>query len=89
MANIKASKKDIRRSAKRRVQNSRQRARLRSYDKKIRALVSEKKFDEAAEAFKTFSSYLDRAGRRHLIHPSQADRRKGRMASLINKAKAA
>ena len=88
MANIQASKKDIRRSGKRRIWNSEKRARLRTFDKKIRALVKDNKLDEAKETLKQYSVYLDRAGQKHLIHPRQADRRKSRMQLLVNKASA-
>lgn len=86
MANIKASKIDIRKSAKRRITNAQKRARLRTFDKKIHQLVQENKLDEAQKAFQSYSSYLDRAGQKHLIHPGQANRRKSRIASLLNKS---
>lgn len=84
MANIKSSKKDIRRIERRHALNVQQRSRLRTLDKKIRRLVGEGAVDEAKSAFQEYSGYLDRAGRRHLIHPSQANRRKSRMQKLIN-----
>ncbi|MCB1164775.1 MAG: 30S ribosomal protein S20 [Leptospiraceae bacterium] len=83
MANIKSSKKDIRRTEKRRLLNAQQKARLRTFDKKVRSLISEGKADEAKEAFRLFSSYVDRAGKRNLIHHRQADRRKARLARLV------
>lgn len=86
MANIQSSKKDIRRIKKRRAHNVPRRTRLRSFDKKIRSLVTEGKLEEARKTFQAYSQFLDRAGRRHLIHPGQADRRKSRMATLLNKA---
>jgi len=89
VANIKASKKDIRSSAKRKVQNAHDRARLRTFDKKVRALVEEGEIEEAQAAFRQLSTYLDRAGKKNLIHHRQADRRKGRVAQLIHKAAAA
>ena len=85
MANLKASKKDIRKSAKRRELNRYQRARLRTFDKKVRKLAEEGQQDEARKAFQEFTIYLDRAGRRNLIHPKQADRRKSRIALLLNR----
>lgn len=84
MANIKSSKKDIRRTEKRRALNAQQKARLRTFDKKVRVLVAEGKLDEAKDAFRSFSSYVDRAGKRNLIHHRQADRRKARLAYLLN-----
>ena len=86
MSNIQSAKKDVRRIQKRNPQNSRKRARLRTYDKKIRALVQEGKVDEARAALKEYSRFLDRAGKTNLIHWKQADRRKSRMAQLIGKS---
>ena len=85
MANIKSSKKDIRRIKRRRERNMAQKSRLRTYDKKIRTLIAEGEIEEAKEEFKLFSAYLDRAGKNNLIHHRQADRRKSRMALLLNK----
>ena len=83
MANIKSSKKDIRRTKKRREANSQQKSRLRTFDKKLRLLVDEGEMTQAAELFKSYSSLLDRAGKRNLIHQRQSDRRKSRIASLL------
>lgn len=73
----------MRKNAKRRLLNSQQRARLRTYDKKVRGLVEEGKLEEAKAAFVVLTTYLDRAGKRNLIHPRQADRRKARMSALL------
>lgn len=89
MANIKSSKKDIRRTKRRRIANSQNRSRLRTLDKKIRLLLEEGSSAEAASEFKIYSSYLDRAGKRNLIHQKQADRRKGRIAVLLGSPAAA
>lgn len=89
MANIKASEKDIRSSAKRKVQNAHDRARLRTFDKKVRALVLEGSIEDAQVVYKQLTRYLDRAGKKNLIHPRQADRKKSRVANLINRAIAA
>ena len=86
MANLKSSAKDARRIEKRRALNRPQRTRLRSLQKKMIKLVSENKLAEARELFRSYTTYLDRAGKRNLIHKGQADRRKSRMALLLNKA---
>jgi small subunit ribosomal protein S20 len=86
VANIKSAKKDVRRIRKRNPLNSLQRSRLRTFDKKVRSLVQAGKLEDARQAYKIFSRYLDRAGKRNLIHWKQADRRKSRMALMINRA---
>ncbi|MCE9598806.1 MAG: 30S ribosomal protein S20 [Spirochaetia bacterium] len=87
MANLSSSKKDIRKSRRRHDQNAQQRARLRTFDKKIRGLVTDGKLDEARTAFQEYTTFLDRAGRKNLIHHKQADRRKSRMEALLHKQK--
>ena len=88
MANTKSAKKEMRKNARRRVHNSAQRARLRTYDKRVRNLVADGKVEEAQTVLRAFVSFLDRAGKRNLIHQKQADRRKARIAALINKSTA-
>ncbi|MBX7059261.1 MAG: 30S ribosomal protein S20 [Leptospirales bacterium] len=88
MANIKSSKKDIRRIKRRHALNTSQRSRLRTLDKKIRRLAGEGLLDEARLALREYSGALDRAGRRNLIHPSQASRRKSRMQLFLNRSAA-
>lgn len=88
MANIRSSKKDIRRSLKRKDANTAQRSRLRNFDKKIRALVAAGKTEDAQKEFRVFTTYLDRAGRTNLIHHRQAARRKSRIALLLSKKQA-
>ncbi len=85
MANLKSSKKDIRRARRRRERNKAQKTRLKNLRKKILNLLQESKIEEAKLAYREYAKYLDRAGRKHLIHKRQADRRKSRIALLINK----
>ncbi len=86
MANIKSSKKDIRRSQRREERNAEQKSRLRTFDKKVRREVEEGNLDAAKETFRIYTRYLDRAGKRNLIHPGRADRKKGRIAKFLNQA---
>ncbi len=68
------------------MQNAQQRSRLRTLDKKIRALVSEGKIEEAKAEYVTLSSFLDRASKVNLVHRHYASRKKSRMALLLNKS---
>ena len=88
MANIKSSKKDIRRIKTRHEQNVQKRSRLRTYYKKIVQALAEGKQEDAQKAFVLYTRYLDRAGRTNLIHRRQADRKKSRVALLMNRSKA-
>jgi small subunit ribosomal protein S20 len=77
---IRSAKKRMRQSAKARDRNRQQRATLRTAVKRVRG--SEAK-PEAAEAFKTAESLLDRAARKRLIHPRTAARQKQRLAKAV------
>ncbi|MFN3604221.1 MAG: 30S ribosomal protein S20 [Leptonema sp. (in: bacteria)] len=85
MANLKSSKKDIRRIERRRERNKAQRTRLKNLKKKIIKLLQENKIEEAKVTYGEYAKFLDRAGRKNLIHHRQASRRKSRMALAINK----
>jgi small subunit ribosomal protein S20 len=73
----------MRQARARAAQNRTQRSRLRSALKKVRAAAGAEVEAAYAEAVKV----LDRAGRKHLIHPNTAARHKSRLAKL--KAKVA
>jgi len=77
---IRSAKKRMRQSSKARDRNRQQRATLRTAVKKVRG--SEAKAD-AADAFKTAESLLDRAARKRLIHPRTAARQKQRLAKAV------
>lgn len=85
MANLKASKKDIRKTIKRSEHNHYQRARLRTLAKKIQHQAEGGEIDLARATLIEYTTYLDRAGQKHLIHPRQADRKKGRMVKYLNR----
>jgi small subunit ribosomal protein S20 len=82
MANKRSSKKDLRRSAKRRVQNQGVRTALKTYVKKVKNASDEK---AAAEALKAAVSALDKAAERKIIHKNAAARKKSRAAKAANK----
>lgn len=89
MANIQSAKKRIRQIEKRTVANRVYRASARTYIKKARALIEAGKLDEAEEATQQAISTLDRAAKRHIIHPRNADRRKGRLMAQLAAARQA
>jgi len=85
MANISSSKKDLRRSAKKRVRNQAVRTSLKTYIKKVKtagdANVAQTALVDATKA-------LDKAVQRGIIHKNQAARRKSRAAKAANALKA-
>jgi small subunit ribosomal protein S20 len=81
MANHKATKKDIRQSAKRRDRN-------RYYGKTtrnaIRGLLSLKEKKEALEAMPKVVSMIDKLAKRNVIHRNKAGNLKSGIAKRIN-----
>ena len=60
-------------------------ASVRTLEKKIRKSLSLNKKKDAETHYKTFSSLLDTAAKRNIIHPNKANRKKSRLALLIIK----
>jgi small subunit ribosomal protein S20 len=81
---IQSAKKRMRQAHTRAAQNRTQRSRLRSALKKVRTATGDAIETAYAEAVRL----LDRAGRKHLIHPNAAARQKSRLAKLKGKTKA-
>ena len=81
MPRIESAKKRMRQARSRAALNRTQRSRLRSALKKVRTATGDAIETAYAEAVKL----LDRAGRKHLIHPNAAARQKSRLAKLKKK----
>lgn len=88
MPNIKSNEKSSRQDEKRRIFNSGEKAKLRTLVKKVRVAVNSKNKDAAVSEFNMVASALDKAAKRHIIHPNNAARRKARLAVMINKMNA-
>lgn len=86
MANLKSSKKDLRRIAKRRARNLGTKSALKTYVKKARAAAGS---DAENPTLRVAVKALDKAAKRGIIHPNQAARRKSRLMKAVSKAKAA
>ncbi|MBS1719483.1 MAG: 30S ribosomal protein S20 [Armatimonadetes bacterium] len=89
MANKKSSKKDLRRIAKRRVQNQELRTSLKTYVKKVRTAITGGDSTAVATTLTAAVKNLDKAAKRGVIHKNAAARRKSRIARAANKALAA
>lgn len=87
MANLKSSKKDIKRSGRRRVVNQGVRTGLKTQVKKVRAAIAEGDETKAAAALTEAQKQFDKAAQRGIIHKRQAARRKSRIASAVAKIK--
>lgn len=88
MANLKSSKKDVRRSERRRAVNTGVKSSLKTYVKKVRTSAAAKDEAVTADALKQAVKALDKAVQRGIIHKNQAARRKSRIAKAANAASA-
>ncbi|MER3497101.1 MAG: 30S ribosomal protein S20 [Armatimonadota bacterium] len=86
MANLKSSKKDLRRTAKRRVRNLA--SALKTYVKRARLATAEPQAPKGPEALKAAISALDKAVQHGIIHKNQGARRKSRLARQLHAATA-
>lgn len=86
MPNLKSSKKDVRRSQRRRVQNLAVRTALKTHIRKVRVAVEQGDADKIKAEMIVAQKHLDKALQRGIIHRKQAARRKSRIASLAAKA---
>ena len=86
MANIKSSKKDLKRSAKRRLVNGAIKTSLKTYVKKARVAMVGNDAEATKSALITAVKSLDKAAQRGIIHKNAAARRKSRIAKQANAA---
>ena len=87
MANIQSAKKRIRQTVKRTERNRVYRSSTRTHIKKTRQLIAEGNLDEAEVMARKAYQMLDKAARKHVVHPSNAARRKGRLMAALEKAR--
>ncbi len=87
MANLRSTKKDIRRSEKRRERNSQQKATIRTFAKNILKSIKAGNKEEASNLFNNYASLVDKAAKKNIIHKKNADRKKSRMAIRISSLK--
>ena len=83
MANHKSAKTRINRNNKRGLINGMRRSRVRTFVKKVDALIAAGKKAEAAEAFKVAESEMMRAAQKGVFHKNTASRTVSRLAQKI------
>ena len=80
---IKASIKDLRKSAKRREVNRVAKDKFKTAFKDIIKLAQQKKFAEFKEKLSSTVSLIDKAAKNNLIHKNNAANKKARLARLL------
>jgi len=83
VANHASALKRARQDAKIRLHNRTQKSAMRSAIKKVQAAVEAGDKEAATTALREATSLIDRAGRKHLIHPGQASRRVSRLNASV------
>lgn len=86
MAITKSAKKAIRQSLKRKAGNLVYKNKLKSLIKEARALVSQKKINEAKSLLPQVYKILDKSAKVGIIKKNAASRSKSRIAKLIAKS---
>lgn len=81
MANLKSSKKDVRRISRRTARNTATRSKLKTLRKQV---VGENPSPEAKAAY---ASALDKASKNNIVHPNKVAREKAKLAKNALHAK--
>lgn len=85
MPQTDAAKKALRVSARKKAANDRWRRKAKQALLAVRDAIHEKNKQAAEAAYGAAQKLLDRAARRHVIHPNKAARKKARIKQAIAK----
>ncbi|HRR27041.1 MAG TPA: 30S ribosomal protein S20 [Acidobacteriota bacterium] len=83
MANTKSALKRIRQNEIRRLRNRSRRSRMRTFIKKFRRMLEEKRLDEAKAFLPQVYAVIDRTAQKGTIHPNAAARYKSRLTQKL------
>ncbi len=88
MANTLSAERRIRKSERLQARNHAVKSRLKTLEKKLNALISDGKIEEARKFCSQVHSAFDKAVKSGIIKKATADRKKSRIAIRINSAAA-
>jgi len=71
---------------KKRIKNLKVQQPLKKTIKKFQELLSAKNLEEAKTILKKIYSLLDKAAKKHIIHPNTANRKKSRLTKSLHRA---
>ena len=80
---IRAAKKDLRQSAKRKTRNLERKKEMKEFIKKIKDLSVQGKTNEARELLSDANKIIDKAAKAGLIKANTASRKKSRISRII------
>ena len=89
MPNITAAKKSVRADKQKRSFNDRRRRTMKETIKEFKALVAEKKTDEAQALVSQLYKSIDKAVKRGVLKQNTGSRRKSRLTAMLRKSKTA
>ncbi len=84
MPNIVSAKKRLRQNVKRRLRNRSAKSAIHTMGKKVLSAIGKNDKDLALKLFNEYSSLLDRAGRKSIIHSNRSAAKKSNMMKKIN-----
>ncbi len=87
MANTKSAKKNVRKTARRTVENRAVLTRLKTLAKDTRAALTSTDVAKAREIARAFISAMDKAAKTGVIHANKAARAKSSVSKLFTPAK--
>ena len=83
MPRTKSAAKQARASLRRQDRNRSIKSRLHTLENRLLSFIEAKKKTEAVEAYRAFSSALDKAAKVQVIHGNTASRKKSRLAARL------
>lgn len=83
MANIRSSKKSIRKTAKVTVRRKAEKSRMKTASKKLKVVKKSGNAEKTKSAAKALMSIIDKAKKHGVVHKNKANRMKSRLSSLI------
>lgn len=86
MANLKSAIKKVRSDEKKRMANKRNRSRMRTAIKKIKAQITSGNIDEAKKVYPQIVSIIDKTVTKGIIHRNTGARYKSRISKAIKTA---
>ncbi|KKP39443.1 MAG: 30S ribosomal protein S20, small subunit ribosomal protein S20 [Candidatus Peregrinibacteria bacterium GW2011_GWF2_33_10] len=81
---IKSAIKKVRQAEKHQKRNYEVRRKLKASIRSVIDAVKEKKTEEAQKSLQTAYKVIDTAAKKRIIHKKNADRKKSRIAKLVN-----
>lgn len=88
MPNMPSAKKRLRQDAKKRARNRWRKDRIKQAVRAYETALHDGQFDDAEQKLRDVFKQLDRVAAKGTIHRNAADRRKGRLAKRLDRARA-